>query len=189
MRKTVAILLALIAFGPATAAASLIKFEYTFASGSVLEGRVDGTVLGDGDTFLVNGFGDVTLDNILLNTIEASDICSGSDFPNCGQNPVMSFSGMVMDVFVCSLGFNNGNCSFSSDGGFFFATSGPFQFARAGAPGPGVGLVTDFTYSPNRWSAVEVPEPTTLALLGLGLLSVAIIRRRPTAKLSDARIG
>ena len=186
MKTATACLLALVALGPATAAASLIEFEYEFGSGAVLAGEVSGTFLGDNDTFVVDTFGTVTLNNIVLNAIGAGDVCSGADFPRCGNSPLMSLSGSVMDIFVCTLGFNRfGNCSFARDGGFFFSTVGPYQFARAGAPG--AGFHTDYPVRANRWSAnrVDVPEPATLALLGLGLMAIPFLRgqrRRSTLR-------
>ncbi|MEM1263251.1 MAG: PEP-CTERM sorting domain-containing protein [Pseudomonadota bacterium] len=186
MSKFKTLLVALVALGPATAFAGLIDFRYEFRGGSVLAGQVDGTVQSDGDTFVVNGFGNVTLDDVALNPIDPSDICSGADFPRCLSVPLMSFSGTVMDVFVCSLGFSRwGNCSFARDGGFYFSTAGRYQFARAG--NRGTGLVTDWRYSPGNWSArpttdvVAVPEPGTAALLGLGFLVAWSRRRRATS--------
>ncbi|MEM8983708.1 MAG: PEP-CTERM sorting domain-containing protein [Pseudomonadota bacterium] len=180
------LLIAFAALGPTTALAGLIDFRYEFSGGSVLAGQVDGTVQADGDTFVVNGFGTVTLDDIALNPIDPGDICSGADFPRCVSVPLMSFSGTVMDVFVCALGFSSwGNCSFARDGGFYFATAGRYQFARAGNRASG--LVTDWDYGPGNWSArlvddvVAVPEPGTAALLGLGALVAWSRRRRSTS--------
>jgi len=153
-----------------SANATLISFEYEFGDGSVLAGLLDGTVQGDGDTIFINDFGGVTLDNVAFNSIEPSDICSLFNF--CGLQPLVSFSGAIMDVFVCSLGFSLGNCSFADDGGFFLETG----LGVAAQLPQGVQHTEGF--AAERWSASVVPEPGIFSLLAFGLVGAAWARRR-----------
>jgi len=162
---------------PMAANAELLTFEYNFLDGDVLAGILDGNIQADGDTVWIEGFMDVTFNGVAMNSIEAGDIRSSSDFPVGALQSLVSFSGSVMDVFVCSLGFTSGNCFFIDDGGFYFDTSFIGEEVAAGLPSE-----TNFqaSFIADDWTleATSVPEPGTLALFGLGLAGMGMSRRR-----------
>ncbi|WP_284217424.1 PEP-CTERM sorting domain-containing protein [Agaribacter marinus] len=171
-------LIALLFLVTGTANATLLSFDYTFTNGSVLTGILEGTIQADSDTVVIDAFGDVSFDGVLLPSIENVDFVSISDFPAGGLDPKISFSGDVMDLFVCANGFIVGNCGFNA-GGFFFDS---VSFG-AGAGVAAAGTVFDPSFNSVNWnlSVAEVPAPLSIVLFVLGLAFVGLTKRKQTA--------
>lgn len=153
--------------------ADTITFSYEFVNGKTIAGSFNGTL--SGDVFNVSSANTIVYNGISL-PVDPSDIRSLSDFPKGALQPRVSLSGLQanQNIFVCSQGFISGNCSFSTEGGFYFGMAGA-------AAGDGLNNVAFEQYEQSRWNAsvAAVPEPETYAMLlaGMGLIG-AVYRRR-----------
>ncbi len=120
IKITLSLLLTLNMFA---ANAELIRFSYTFDAnslgtpGHILTGVIDGTILDDSDTILINNFLSVSLAGFDYE----KDNFIGIRAANFGDQPVMSLSGDTLDFWVCPQGFTSPDgidCPFGSEGGF-----------------------------------------------------------------------
>lgn len=177
MKKLIAaLMLSGVAGFPVTALADQLTFSYTFSTSRTIGGTFNGTLGIDGDTFNVVSASSILYNGNLL-PVDPSDIRSLNDYPIGAQPPTVSLSGLQsnMNIFVCAQGFSGGNCSFSSEGGFYFGIFGA-------AAGDGFNTSDFENFSQNSWSAsvTAVPEPETYAMMlaGLGLLGFAARRRK-----------
>ena len=176
MKKNLAtLMIGLVALlGSQTANANLLSFDYTYSDGSVLSGTLYGTVQGDFDTVFINSFGSVSYLGTTFSSIELTDFVSLSDFPTGALQPLVSFSGNAMDIFVCPNGFTNGNCEFDTESGFYFDTNSV-------GVGDGLNNIVFASFNANNWNLISVPESSSIALLGLGLFGLGFSRRKKAA--------
>ncbi len=169
MKKIISLLISLLFVGSVNAA--LMNFDYTYTDGSVLSGSFDGTIQTDSDTVFINSFNIVQYDLFEFSSIELSDFASVSDFPSGDLQPLVSFSGDAMDIFVCPNGFIAGNCGFSFDSGFFLGT------ATVGV-GAGLGDDTFENFNANNWNltTASVPAPSSILIFSMAVIGFAFSR-------------
>ena len=158
--------------------ADTLTFSYNFFDGKTISGSFNGML--SGDIFDVSSANPIIYNGTSL-PVDPSDIRSLSDFPSGALQPTVSLSGLQanQDIFVCAQGFTGGNCSFSSEGGFFFGVFGA-------AAGDALNNTSFEQYDQSRWhaSVTAVPEPETFAMMLVGLGSMGAIARRRKAKLT-----
>ncbi|PKG86006.1 hypothetical protein CXF85_04345 [Colwellia sp. 75C3] len=116
----------------------LFEFSYTFLTGEVLTGVINGVVLADTDTVQINSFISVKFDNESFLSIENDEVRATL----ITDTPSMSFSGNVLDFWVCPAGFTaqflgGGDCNFKNESGFLLTHSIEFAVDGWAAAGPG----------------------------------------------------
>lgn len=155
----------------------LLYFDYAYSDGTALSGVLEGSVQADYDTVVIRSIFQTSYNGVVLSPIEEDDIASVSDFPRGDLQPLVSFSGNIMDLFVCPNGFTRGNCAFSDESGFYFQSS-----SRRLGVGDGGGQALFEGFSVNRWSLrpAEIPEPLSLLLFVTGLIffQLSVLIRR-----------
>ena len=143
-----------------------------WGQGAILRGGIQGTVMPDGDTVIIDGFGTVTLTRpglplFVYDDIEATEF---NNYPNVDNAAQMSFSGLGNQFRSCPEGFDPQfpfDCSFSNSpgGGFAIGPSSAGGLLATAADGsgqavcPGTNLqagcrVRDFPFEPSRWDLV-----------------------------------
>ena len=134
----------------------------------------------DGDIIFIQDFGPVFLNAVELPEITPDDIRSVSDFPVGGLQPLASFSGLTMDVFVCAEGFRFGNCSFARNGGFVLSTFGRFGSLAGAGDGERFTSFNGLGFNPANWNItpVVIRAPKVITLLGLALVALPLVRRK-----------
>jgi hypothetical protein len=116
----------------------LFEFSYTFLTGEVLSGVINGVVLADTDTIEINSFISAKFDNKNFLSIESDEVRATL----ITNTPKMSLSGNVLDFWVCPAGFTSeyldgGDCNFRNESGFLLTHS--IEFAQNGWAGAGPG--------------------------------------------------
>ncbi len=170
-----ALIIAGLLFASLNSQAATYNFQYTFTDASVLQGVFDGTLQSDNDTIFINSFDTVQYAGVVFPTISNSAFTT-SPF-SFGGAPRLSFSGSVLDVFVCSGGLDsNGVCDVNQPTLILDSTFSLIFITTDTANPP-----ADF-YDAANWSLTEVPAavplPAAAWLFGSALLGFFGLRRK-----------
>jgi PEP-CTERM motif len=170
-----AVVVGLATFAAARSAqASTLDFSYTLSgTGNVLSGSLDGTLLSGGNIFDVTSVSSLFVNGVAV-TLPTSAYSEDAVYVGISDPAAVSVDGSYLNLYVAD----------NSDI-FAFAvgdqTAGAFGGNMAGAT-PGYGGTGFYEpYSNANWSASvvgAVPEPSTFALLGSGVLGLAGVARR-----------
>lgn len=134
------------------------SFDYTFSSGAVLSGMLSGELQSDNDTVLVDTVSMVSYSGLPV-----------LEFPETLIRTTASISGAFMDLATAAPnGVLGGWILFNPTQGDFAAVVARPDFSR----------LEYEAFDASRWNLVaKVPEPATLAIMGLGLAGIGFRRR------------
>ncbi|MBM3728028.1 MAG: PEP-CTERM sorting domain-containing protein [Acidobacteria bacterium] len=171
MKSVRLLILALLAVSLVPAAPMAYNFSYQSSKG-LLAGMLTGELQGDNNTVVVSSFSMVTFNGnpgpdlpFLYSLVEA--FLGPGPLP-----PVVSLDGLGIDFLACSGPL--GLCVES----FYFAPAGSLAPVGIASSSFAYGFFNE-EYLPENWSLTpKVPEPSSFALLGLGVLAVVVRRRR-----------
>jgi len=157
-----------------SAQATLFDFSYSLASGDILAGTLEGTLLADNNTIEVDAFQDfVTFNGVPGPALPFVE--SFLEFTGAGIfTPTLTLDGSFMDLVACP----SSSCP---DGFIFGITAGPFgsstNYIGGSSFGGGISGITE-TFNPANWTVARVPIPATLWLLMLGGVAMGVTARR-----------
>ncbi len=169
MRKVKLIIAAILILGPLCANASLIRYEFVGSGNGGSTGYLD---FNDAAT----GPGD-----IMAQIVDWSFLWNGLIIDS-GNSLVSSASSFIVDAALMYLG--GGTTCFNASGGSCIDNESLFAFDGSLDGGSGRwrmiqgGQDSGVQFSMSVSGPTSVPEPGTLALLGIGLFGMGLARRR-----------
>lgn len=172
---------AVVGLAAAVSGAHATIFDFTYVtgadSGNTFAGQLDGVLQSDGNTVVVNSI----LDFVMINGSAGPSLPFVESFDELRSygtdlDPVVTIDGTFMDLIACTdsgcfagILFSNGNSDSQAFGSQFSSLTD-------------FGLFEEPFFVANwKVSASQVPEPTTVALFGLGLAGLGAMRRKRLA--------
>ena len=158
--------------------------------GAAAEEALIATATHDGAAFLVFGFKDwanlnYTFGEGWFSTSPTNDIALVGAIPPPGNGGTVNFALNLLSTTLTGYDFNQVGTSFGAGGVYNPFAGGTAQLAGSTNLLGTAGVVTPFNVFDNTDLVVnveQVPEPGTIALLGLGLIGIGVYSRRRVKK-------
>ena len=157
----------------------MLDFSITVAGQPTISGQLDGTLLGDGNTFDVTGIGNTYVNGVLYST--GGFVISQDQAGGLGPTAAaVTLDGSYLNVFVNLAG--NAIWTVGVANAYTYLSNIQVLYGATTNLG-GTGSADAYTTGQLTWTAsIEgVPEPAALAVLPMGLIALGMLRARRTA--------